>query len=379
MDGLLDHFGAEQARWLADETSIAIEGLADFVAAEGIDCDLRRQGSLAVAGSTAQAEVLASSVRAAKALGREEMMQELTADEVWEWTGTRAGHYGGVHYRDSATVQPGKLARGLRAAALRRGIEIHEGTPMLELRHGRRAVVITPAGRIEADQVILAQGPWLARRRELRRTVAVVGTQIVLSEPVGPGSPPRWDSGLLLGDVRMFVHYAQMTTGNRIAFGRGGGVIGPAGRVVPGHFADDRVAAAVAADFRAWFPQHAALRLTHAWGGPVDRAPHHVPFVGALGEGNVHYGLGYSGNGVGPSRLIARILARTALSTGDEYTRCAITGGPPAFFPPEPLRSGGGRIVRDAVRHAERLEEQGRSGGPFGRLAKRAANIALPR
>ena len=92
----------------------------------------------------------------------------------------------------------------------------------------------------------------------------------------------------------------------------------------------------------------------------------------------MHYGLGYSGNGVGPSHLIGRILARQALGRRDEYTRCSLTGGPPAFFPPEPLRTVGGVIVRDAVRRAEAVEERGGSSGRLGALAKRAAHISLP-
>ena len=256
LDNLVEQFGVEQALWLADQTSAVIDELAEFVQAEGIDCRLRRQGSLVLAGSAEQADVLAAISAACHAHGRGEMIEQLSAEQVWDWAGTRAGHLGGVHFRDSATVQPAKLARGLRAAALGHGVTIHEATQMLELRNGRPAVVITPAGRIEADQVVLANGPWLARMRELRRAVVVVGTQIVLTEPLAGPLPEPWASGLLLGDARMFVHYAQVTAERRIAFGRGGGVIGPLGRVVPGHFADESVAGAVASDFRAWFPEH---------------------------------------------------------------------------------------------------------------------------
>jgi glycine/D-amino acid oxidase-like deaminating enzyme len=176
----------------------------------------------------------------------------------------------------------------------------------------------------------------------------------------------------------MFVHYAQVTVDGRIAFGRGGGAIGPMGRVLPKHFADPATAASVAADFREWFPQFADAKLTHAWGGPVDRAPGHLPFVGSLGDGNIHYGVGYSGNGVGPSRLIGRILARRALAIEDELSTSRLVSGPPGYLPPEPLRFAGGTVVRRAVRLAEEREEAGRVVGPVGRLAKRLVFFSIP-
>ena len=102
------------------------------------------------------------------------------------------------------------------------------------------------------------------------------------------------------------------------------------------------------------------MRLTHAWGGPVDRAPWHLPFAGSLGDhGRVHYAAGYSGNGVAPSPLMARVLAALTLEAGDAYARCGLVGGPPAYLPPEPLRSLGGVVVRNAVRRAEADEERG--------------------
>jgi glycine/D-amino acid oxidase-like deaminating enzyme len=41
----------------------------------------------------------------------------------------------------AATVQPGKLVRGLRRVALQRGVRIHEGTAMTGLEHGAPAQV----------------------------------------------------------------------------------------------------------------------------------------------------------------------------------------------------------------------------------------------
>jgi glycine/D-amino acid oxidase-like deaminating enzyme len=369
---LAHKFGEHDGLWLADESSRTIGRIGEFAAEHGIECDYRQEGTVWIASAAAQRPGIDAVIEDCKRLGRGDRVEPLSADQVIERTGTRVSH-GGVFIRDSASVQPALLARGLRRVALRRGVRIFEGSPMVRLERTRPAAVVTPAGRIEADQVVIATNAWAARLRELRRAIVVVGTQIVLTEPI----PDRlagidWSRGALLGDARLFVHYAQITADGRIAFGRGGGALGPFGRVVPRHMADPRMTRVVAADFRKWFPELRDVRLTHAWGGAVDRAPGHLPFVGALGDhGNVHYGVGYSGNGVGPSALIGRILARRALGTRDEYTSCALVSGPPGYLPPEPLRFLGGVLVRGAVQRGEAREEAGRPATPVERLAKR--------
>jgi glycine/D-amino acid oxidase-like deaminating enzyme len=381
LDGLSERFGDADGLWLADESSATIGRVESFAREHGIDCHFRRRGTLWVASSEPQLAIVGEAASAARRLGREHIVEELTVDEAAARAGTSVVR-GGVLVKDGAAVQPALLARGLRRVALERGVRIFEGSPMIRLERGSPAAVDTSAGRVEAAQVVLATNAWApAQARELRRTVAVVGSQIVLTEPMAPSrlAALGWADGMLLGDARLFVHYAQVTAGGRIAFGRGGGALGPGTRVVAKHFYDPATAASVEADFRAWFPQLADVAVTHAWGGAVDRAPGHLPFVGALGEhGNVHYGLGYSGNGVGPSALVGRILARRALGTGDEYAACALVTGPPGYLPPEPLRFAGGALVRTAVRRAEQREQDGRRVGATGRLAKRLVTFSLP-
>ena len=227
---------------------------------------------------------------------------------------------------------------------------------MIGLDRRRPAVVRTPGGTVVAEKVILATGAWAANLRELRRAVIPIGSHIVATEPIGErlGDLP-WASGELFGDSRLMVHYAQVSADGRIVFGRGGGALGPFGQVIARHFYDPRALDDVARDFRHWFPQFADVRLTHGWGGPVDRAPGHLPFVGRLdAHSDVLYGIGYSGNGVAPSALIGRILGRLALGIGDEDTEGALAQGPRGYLPPEPVRSLGGAGLRAAIRYAER-------------------------
>jgi glycine/D-amino acid oxidase-like deaminating enzyme len=380
LEELVARFGVEQGVWLAERSTWAIDRIAEVCAEEGIDCHLRRAGGFWVATAPAQMGAWDGPIAAGERVGRPGFVERMEAEELRARTGSPV-IVGGARLTDAAAVQPALLARGLRRVLLRRGVAIYEGTPMLGLDRGAPAVVRTPAGSVRAGAVILGLGAWAARVRELRRAVVPVGSHIVVTEPI----PERiaelgWTGGELLGDTRLLVHYAQVTRDGRIAFGRGGGAIGPAGRVLRSHFVDPGAVAVVAEGFRRWFPQLADVRLTHAWGGAVDRASGHLPFVGTLGDHrNIHYATGFSGNGVGPSVLLGRMIGRRTLAVRDEYTENAMTGGPPSYLPPEPARASGGIVVRGAVRRAEGAEERGERVGLVSGALRRLVWFTTPR
>jgi glycine/D-amino acid oxidase-like deaminating enzyme len=380
LEDLVARFGPGQATWLAERSTWAIDRLAEVCEREGIDCHLRRAGGFWCATAPAQMGAWDGAIAAGGHVGRPGFVEEVDASVLRACTGSPV-IVGGARLADAAAIQPALLARGLRRVLLRRGVSVYEGTPMLQLERGKTAVVRTPGGKVHAGAVVLGLGAWAAGVRELRRAVVPVGSHIVATEPI----PDRiaelgWTGGELLGDTRLLVHYAQVTRDGRIAFGRGGGAIGPAGRVLRSHFVDPKTVSVVAADFRRWFPQLAGVRLTHAWGGAVDRAPQHLPFVGTLGDhDNIHYATGFSGNGVGPSALLGRMVGRRALGIRDEYTNNAMTGGPPSYLPPEPARTLGGVVVRDAVRRAEGAEERGERAGLLSDALRKLVWFTTPR
>jgi glycine/D-amino acid oxidase-like deaminating enzyme len=378
LDGLVARFGAAEALRLADRSHWAIDRIEQFCGEHGIDAQLRRHGALWTAGAPAQTGAWTSAVRTAAALGRGEMLETLSEAEVRRRTGSPIP-LGAARHTDAAAVQPALLVRGLRRVALELGVVIHEATPMIALRHGRQPRVVTPAGHVECERVVLAVGAWSAQVPGLRRAVIPVASHIVLTEPIGDRlAALPWSNGELLGDARLMVHYAQVTRDLRIAFGRGGGALGVAGRIGSRHYHDTTEIAAVARDFRRWFPRFADVPLARGWGGPVDRAPGHLPFTGRLGDGNVHYATGFSGNGVAPSALFGRILGRQTLGIDDADTTSPITGGPPALLPPEPLRAVGGGLVRGAVGRLEAAEENGTTAPAIHRALSRLVAAHAP-
>ena len=89
----------------------------------------------------------------------------------------------------------------------------------------------------------------------------------------------------------------------------------------------------------------------------------------------IHYGLGYSGHGVGPTWLGGQILASLVLRSDDEWTALPLASRRVASLPPEPLKHLGGALVR--VRDP-RLRARGRRRAAAPPLPARVG-AALPR
>jgi len=126
---------------------------------------------------------------------------------------------------------------------------------------------------------------------------------------------------------------------------------------------------------RRLLPGLADARVERAWGGPIDVSADHLPFFKTVpGTRRVHYGLGYSGHGVGPSWLGGQILASLATGRDDEWTALPLATRRVPSLPPEPFKRLGGGVVRKAIMAVERADEDGRRAPLAARLG-----AALPR
>jgi glycine/D-amino acid oxidase-like deaminating enzyme len=189
-----------------------------------------------------------------------------------------------------------------------------------------------------------------------------------------------WTGGEAVADSRTLLHYLRATRDGRIAFGWGGGRMGLGGRRLGVLEVDAGVAETVRAGLLRFFPQLQGRRVTHAWGGPIDVSPTHLPIFGS--RGRVHHGFGFTGNGVGPSYLGGEILARLALDLRDEITRLALVEPGRKLFPPEPLRWLGGTVIREALVRRDAAMDAGREPDPVSRFVAglpRRLGLRLPR
>ena len=166
----------------------------------------------------------------------------------------------------------------------------------------------------------------------------------MLTEPVPDVlEATGWTGGESITDGRTFLHYFRTTRDGRILFGWGGGQLAVGARLNGRIEVDAAVIEEIRRHLVDYFPALEGRAITHAWGGPIDVSPSHLPQIGTLDDGPVHYAFGFTGNGVGPSHLAGRVLA--GLASGDGDRRLALDEpGPPV--PPEPLAWAGGMIVR---------------------------------
>ena len=112
------------------------------------------------------------------------------------------------------------------------------------------------------------------------------------------------------------------------------------------------------------------MAIVDAWGGPIDVSSTHLPTFGSLG-GNVHFAVGYTGNGVAPSHLAGRVLADLATGEDSDVVRLPMVNPKTRKFPPEPLRSLGAFAVRRAIIALDNAEERGARPNPLASAVAR--------
>lgn len=364
LPGLIARFGEDDALRTARALDDAIDEIGGFLAANGIDAWWTPNGFLSVSAAASQDGAWAEAAEACARLGVGDRWHALSRDEVAARVRSPVFREGAFMPK-AATVQPAALVRGLRRVALERGVVIHERTRVERL-DGRlvKAASAHGSGAVVADQIVVALNAWAAGWPAFGRRLVTWSSYVVLTEPIPELlAQIGWTGGEGIADSRFTLHYGRTTPDGRIALGGGGGRAGFGGRI-GGAFSHDAGSARRAADgLRRWFPSLAGVRIDDAWGGPIDISDDHRPWFGTLRGGRVHFGLGYSGNGVGPAALGGRILASLATGRRDDDWASLPIAGPrarPRAFPPEPLRYLGARAIREAIVRREEAEESGR-------------------
>jgi glycine/D-amino acid oxidase-like deaminating enzyme len=356
----------------AEEAALRIGG---FCADEGVDAWYRQGGYLQVSTTRFNDDVDADALVACRELGVAEKLREVPAAEVQEHCASPAFR-AGVIEPVTATVQPARLALGLRRRLIEEGVDIYEGSPVrrfVESPDGVEATVVGGA-RVRAPRGVLAiGGAAKGPGGPLRGRLTVASSHIVITEPV-PDVVEKigWTGGEAITDAQSLVHYFRTTPDGRIAFGWGGGRIAMGARTRGRAEVDAGVVAQQSRHLVDYFPDLADRRITHAWGGPIDASPTHLPAVTSLPRSRAWVAAGYTGNGVGPSNMVGLTLASLALDRTDASTRLAFVDAELHLLPPEPFHWIGGEAIRLGILKKEDAERDRRDPS---RISKAIAKV----
>jgi glycine/D-amino acid oxidase-like deaminating enzyme len=363
-------YGDAAAREWVDAGHATVDAIGAWCESEGVDAWYRKGGELVVSTAPAQDGGTGSdAIDGTTVLAQSAEQARVHCDSpVFR---------SGVFAPAAATVQPARLAFGLRERLLARGAHIYEGSRATGMRPVPRGVAVrTRGGEVRAPTAVVALNAASGTLAPLRNRLTVSSSHIVCTEPV-PDVVEQlgWDGGEAITDARALLHYTRTTPDGRIVFGWAGGRMAAGARPGGRMEVDREVIERARADLVRFFPALAGRRIAHAWGGPIDVAPTHRPAIVGLRGLPAWAAFGFTGNGVGPAHLFGRTLAALALDRRDPVTHLPFVDPPPRGAPPEPLRIAGAALIRRALIRKEAAEEAGTRPDPVTAVVAELPNL----
>lgn len=329
--------GREQALAQHQAMRATVDEVLEVAAAEGIDAQAHKGGTLTLARSRSQLRRAEDQVSAARdwGLGDDDVSLLDASQAQARAAATRV--LGATFTPDCAALHPTRLVRGLARAVERHGGRIYEQTRVRELRPG---AAVTEHGVVSADVVVRATEGYTVSLSGMRRDVAPVYSLVVATEPLGD---EVWEQiGLrdreTFTDHRNLIIYGQRTADGRLVFGGRGAPYHFGSAVKPGFDREERVFAMLRATLVEMFPVLANTRFTHAWGGALGIPRDWVASVGLDRDTGIGWAGGYVGDGVATTNIAGRTLRDLVLRRDTGLTRLPWVGHRSRRWEPEPLR-----------------------------------------
>lgn len=375
LPGMVQTIGRDAALTIARAGTKAQDGIRAFATAAGRDVWWREAGNIRVATTAQQVEKIRPHIEVAQALGVGDTAQELTTQMVADFCKSPV-FLKGMYLPEGANVQPARLARALRQAALEAGVHIYENTPMTGLDAGSPNRIRTPQGEIIARDIVLATNTSLAQEPDIKPHLTIFSSYALMTEPASEKLDEMgWIGEQGIADLRMFVHYFRKTADGRVLMGSGSGPISFNGRADVHELTHDQASAQRAIrGLRRLLPALNDTGIAKVWGGGIEISADRLPFFRTRKGTRIHYGCGYSGHGVNPTYIGGQCLASLVLNLKDEWTALPFCTREVPKLPPEPFRTIGGRLVRKGIIACEEADENATTAS----LQMRAA-AAIPR
>lgn len=282
--------------------------IKDRVSTYDIDCDLK-WGYCDVALKPKHMKQFAAWQAWEKSIGNPHPYTLLDAQELKSVVNSER-YLGGLYNTANGHVHPLNLCIGEAKAAYDLGAKIFEQSKVIELIHGDQPIVRTEHGRIQAKQVVLAGNAYMGDLvPKLSARVLPSASSVIATEPLSADVA----KAILPGDVavcdpRTALDYFRLSADRRLLFGGLSNYTG----MEPRHLIP-----VMKQKMTRIFPDTDDVSIDFAWSGWIGIGINRMPQLGRLTD-NVRYLQAYSGHGVAPTHMMAKI---TAESIGGESSR----------------------------------------------------------
>jgi glycine/D-amino acid oxidase-like deaminating enzyme len=346
--GLEKRHGRDAAIAMRAAMVATVDEVGRVTAAEGVDCDFERGGTLVFARSRTQLAAARAEIAEAERYGVDRL-------ELRDAPGA-TGALGAMFDPACARLHPAKLVRGLARLLEKRGVSIFEQTEVTSWRSGE---VRTSRGTVRCETIVVALEGYAATLPQTHRTVLPLYSLMIATEPLDDAT---WESmgishGQTFSDYRHLLIYGQRTADNRVAFG-GRGARYHFGSAIRSEY--DRAPAVfehLRRTLTELFPQTGDAAVTHRWGGPlgVPRDWHaSVRFDPASGIASAG---GYVGDGLSTTNLAGRTIADLVTDSPSPLAGLPWVGHDSGRWEPEPMRFVGANLGLVAMTVAD-VEER---------------------
>jgi glycine/D-amino acid oxidase-like deaminating enzyme len=312
---LARRYGRARARRIWQLSRAATREFVDAIRQLNIECDLVERDSVYYALTNDAASRLEAEHRRRRQADIGGTW--LTRTQLKDATGVNGA--AGVRTHGNAQVDPYRCCLGFVSAAVDRGAQIFERSPVRTIRKsGDGVVVVTPRGSIRADRAVVATGyatPYfkpLAARFRMLHTYVVATRRLRASERrrIGLGPVMVWETGWPY-------HYARWTPDHRLMLGGGDRTQRRSARDRRRAFLEGTTS--VVEYFAKLYPSldelwrsrsgGARAVFEYAWEGLFAMTPDGLPYIGPHRRYPGHlFALGYGGNGMTFGFLASKLL-----------------------------------------------------------------------
>ena len=238
----------------------------------------------------------------------------------WEWVEPDAlremvrsdRYHGALYERTALHLDPLAYARGLAQAATAQGVVLREASRVLRLERSAGGFRLhTGGGRVDARQVVLATGGYLAGLEpQADRAVLPIATYVMATEPLGARLGECLRTAAAVYDSRFAFDYYRPLADTRLLWG---------GRISVRDRRPEDVRRLLYRDMLKVFPQLEGARVEYGWSGLMSYARHQMPQIGGDGRG-LWWAQAFGGHGLAPTALAGELLA-AAISRDDDAWR----------------------------------------------------------